>query len=168
MTKFLNPKKMRVLSKYVSFLFFTILVTSCSSDDSSDIDEQRPTITINYDGGFPQACEQLVKGETYIFRAQVSDNQALASYSLDLHHNFDHHTHDDQDVYCETDPIKVAVNPLMYIENFNIEDGLTTYEINIEITIPNDVDTGDYHCAYSVTDETGWQSRTSVDIKIVE
>ncbi|MEE3225919.1 MAG: DUF4625 domain-containing protein [Bacteroidota bacterium] len=30
------------------------------------------------------------------------------------------------------------------------------------------MDTGDYHCAYSVTDETGWQSRTSIDIKIVE
>lgn len=168
MNKLLNPKKMRLTSKYFTLLFITLLVTSCSSDDSTDIDEQKPTITINYDGGFPQACEQLVKGETYIFKAQVSDNRALASYSLNLHHNFDHHTHDDQDVHCETDPIKVAVNPLTYIENFNIEGGLTTYEINLEITIPNDVDTGDYHCAYSVTDETGWQSRTSVDIKIVE
>ena len=54
------------------------------------------------------------------------------------------------------------------MENFNIEEGLTTYEIDISITIPNDIDTGDYHCAYSVTDATGWQSRTSIDIKIIE
>jgi hypothetical protein len=54
------------------------------------------------------------------------------------------------------------------MENFEIEGGLSTYEINISITIPDDIDTGDYHCSYSVTDETGWQSRTSVDIKIID
>ena len=42
------------------------------------------------------------------------------------------------------------------------------YEIKHEITIPKDIDTGDYHCQISVTDITGWQSRTSVDIKITE
>ena len=36
------------------------------------------------------------------------------------------------------------------------------------VSVPNDVDPGDYHCGFSVTDVTGWQSRTSVDIKIAE
>lgn len=54
------------------------------------------------------------------------------------------------------------------MENYTIEGELTSYEIHILITIPDDIDTGDYHCAYSVTDETGWQSRTSVDIKVIE
>ena len=159
---------MRLISIYFKLLLITLLMTSCSSDDSTDIDEQKPTISINYDDGFPQACEQLVKGETYIFKALVTDNKALAAYGLDIHSNFDHHTHDDQEGDCDLDPIKEGVNPLLYLESFSIEGGPTTYEINIEITIPNDVDTGDYHCAYSVTDETGWQSRTSVDIKIVD
>ncbi|MBF8150755.1 DUF4625 domain-containing protein [Winogradskyella sp. F6397] len=158
---------MRSILKYFNLLFIALFIISCSSDDSVDIDEQKPTISINYNEGFPQACEQLVRGETYTFKAQVSDNLALASYSLDLHHNFDHHTHDDQDVYCETEPIKAAVNPFIYMESFSIENAPTSYEINIVITIPNDIDTGDYHCAYSVTDETGWQSRTSIDIKII-
>jgi len=159
---------MKLISKYFNLLIITLLITSCSSDDSASIDEQKPTISINYNEGFPQACEQLVKGETYIFKAQLTDNKALASYSLDLHNNFDHHTHDDQGEVCDLEPIKDAVNPFIYMENFNIEGGLTTYEINISITIPDDIDTGNYHCSYSVTDETGWQSRTSVDIKIVE
>ncbi|WP_458627189.1 DUF4625 domain-containing protein [Winogradskyella sp. PC D3.3] len=159
---------MRFSSKYFRLLFIFMFISSCSSDDSVDIDEQKPTISINYADGFPQACEQLVKGETYIFKAKVSDNKALASYSLDLHNNFDHHTHDDQGETCDLEPIKEAVNPLIYMENFTIEGGLTTYEINISITIPNDIDTGDYHCAYSVTDETGWQSRTSIDVKIID
>ena len=153
------------------YLFYSLLllfVVSCSSSDDTEIDEEKPTITINYTDGFPQACEILERGQTYIFKALATDNVALAAYSLDLHHNFDHHTHDDQDAECELDDIKSAVNPLIYMENFSIENGGQSYELSITIDIPNDIDTGDYHCSYSVTDETGWQSRTSIDIKIVE
>ncbi|WP_308992499.1 DUF4625 domain-containing protein [Mariniflexile litorale] len=159
---------MRIISKYSCFLLFIFLLASCSSDDSVKKDEQKPTITINYNEGFPQACAQLVKGETYNFKAKVADNQALASYSLDIHHNFDRHTHDDQGEKCELEEVKQAINPFIFMENYHIESGLTSYEINITLTIPHNIDTGDYHCAYSVTDETGWQSRTSVDIKIID
>jgi len=159
---------MKSTLKYIYFLSLIILSTACSDNDSIDKDEEKPTITINYSNGFPQACEQLVKGETYTFKAQVTDNKALASYSLDIHNNFDHHTHDDQGEQCDLEPTKNAVNPLIFMENYSIDGGLTSYEISISLTIPNDIDTGDYHCSYSVTDETGWQSRTSIDIKIIE
>lgn len=159
---------MKITLKYVFFLSLFAIITSCSSDDSNDKDEEKPTISINYTQGFPQPCVQLVKGETYNFRAQVTDNKALASYSLDLHHNFDHHTHDDQEGECNLYPVKQAVNPFIYMENFTVPEGSTSYEINVSLTIPDDIDTGDYHCAYSVTDQTGWQSRTSIDIKIVD
>lgn len=152
----------------ITLVFSSLFIASCSSDNDSVRDEERPTITINYNAGFPQACETLQRGETYTFTARATDNQALASYSLDLHHNFDHHTHDDQGATCALSPEKEAVNPLIYMENFSLANRPTEYEIQIEVSIPEDIDTGDYHCSYSVTDETGWQSRTSVDIKIVE
>ncbi|WP_339714688.1 DUF4625 domain-containing protein [uncultured Kriegella sp.] len=158
---------MKFKAKYFYFLFI-VLLASCSSDDGIDKDEEKPTISINYNEGFPHGCEELVRGETYEFRAMVTDNQALASYGIDIHHNFDHHTHDDQVGECDLEPKRDAVNPLIFMENYAIEDGLTSYEINIRIVIPIDADTGDYHCSYSITDATGWQSRTSVDIKIVE
>ena len=151
-----------------SFLFCFLFLTSCSSDDSVTKDEQKPTISINYNGGFPKACNQLKKGETYVFKAQVTDNSALASYSLDIHHNFDHHTHDDQGEQCDLEAIKQAVKPFIFMENFAIENEVTKYEININLTIPTNIDAGDYHCAYSVTDKTGWQSRTSIDISIID
>tara|TARA_R110002049_G_scaffold93815_5_gene231585 strand:- start:2294 stop:2773 length:480 start_codon:yes stop_codon:yes gene_type:complete len=153
--------------KHIYFFLLVSLIVSCSSEDSPDKDEDKPSISINYNEGFPQACAQLVKGQTYNFRAQVTDNTSLASYNLNIHHNFDHHTHDDQGAICELEPVKQAINPLIYMENFSIENGVTSYEINISVTIPDTIDTGDYHCAYSVTDATGWQSRTSIDIKIV-
>ncbi|RTE53362.1 DUF4625 domain-containing protein [Arenibacter aquaticus] len=155
-------------TKYIFILFLSLVFTSCTTDDNTKKDEQKPTISINYDEGFPQGCSQLVRGETYSFRAMVTDDVELASYSLDIHHNFDHHTHDDQEGSCSLDPKKTATDPWIFIENYSIEDGLTTYEINLSLTIPNDIDTGDYHCSFSVIDETGWQSRTSVDIKIIE
>lgn len=166
--RYLNLLKMKFPAKYFYLLFSALILVSCSSSDSTDIDEEKPTITIDYNDGFPQACQQLVRGETYTFRARVTDNKALASYSLDIHNNFDHHTHDDQGAQCELDEVKQAEAPFVYMENFTIENGVTSYEINISLTIPDDIDTGDYHCSYSVTDETGWQSRTSIDIKIVE
>jgi uncharacterized membrane protein len=57
---------------------------------------------------------------------------------------------------------------MIFMENHTIENGGTSYEINLTVAIPNDIDIGDYHCAFSVTDATGWQSRTSIDIKIVD
>ena len=163
-----KPYKMKLIFKYFYFLSAIMLTISCSNSDDIDKDEEKPTITVNYNEGFPQGCTQLSRGETYFFRAQVTDNKKLASYSLNIHNNFDHHTHDDQVTECNLEDIKQAINPLLIIENYAIEGNLTSYEINIPITIPSDIDTGDYHCAYSVTDETGWQSRTSIDIKIIE
>ncbi|SIQ63919.1 protein of unknown function [Maribacter ulvicola] len=159
---------MKSTFKYLYFLSFILLITACSSDDSTEIDEEKPTITVNYTTGFPQGCAFLTRGETYNFRAMVTDNSQLAAYSIDIHHNFDHHTHDDQVRDCNLGALQQAENPLIFVENYTIAGSKTSYEINIPVTIPNDIDTGDYHCAYSVTDATGWQSRTSIDIKIVE
>ena len=165
--RFLNYNEMKRKQTYFYLLSSLLLILSCSSDDNA-IDEEKPTITINYDEGFPQACEELERGQTYNFKAKITDNKGLSSYSLDIHNNFDHHTHDDQLGGCVLDEKKDADNPLLVMDSYSIDEGGTAYEINLSITIPNDVDTGDYHCSYSVIDETGWQSRTSVDIKIVE
>lgn len=159
---------MKAFYKLLSMLAATILLFACSNSDDTTIDEEKPTISVNYDEGFPKACEEIQKGQSYTFRAMVTDNMELAAYSLNIHHNFDHHTHDDQGAQCELSPIKTAVNPMIFMENHSIENGGTSYEINLTVTIPSDIDTGDYHCAFSVTDATGWQSRTSIDIKIVE
>lgn len=161
---------MKTNFKLLSIVFFGLLIitTSCSDDDNDEKDTVKPTITINYNGGFPQACEQLQRGQTYTFKAQTTDNFALAAYSIDIHNNFDHHTHDDQEEECVHDPVKTAVNPLLILDNYTISGDLKSYEISIEVEIPNDVDTGDYHCQFSVTDQTGWQTQTSVDIKIIE
>jgi len=161
---------MKIKFNLFAILFFGLLIisTSCSDDDNDEKDTEKPTITINYNGGFPLACEQLERGQTYTFKAKVTDNFALAAYSIDIHNNFDHHTHDDQEGDCDHHADKNAVNPLLILNNYTISEDLKSYEISVDINIPNGIDTGDYHCQFSVTDQTGWQSQTSVDIKIIE
>ena len=145
--------------------FFVLALVSCTE---TEIDEEKPTITVNYASGFPQTCENLSRGQSYTIKAKVADNLELASYSVEMHHNFDHHTHDDQQGACELEPIKAAVNPLVFSGSERIPEGLTNYELEIDLIISDGVDIGDYHLALSVTDVTGWQARTSVDVKIVE
>lgn len=148
-------------------LMLLVGILSCTKDDNkTEKDTEKPAITINYDGGFPKSCEELERGKTYTFKVQVSDNVGLASYAIEIHHNFDHHTHDDQGSNCELEPVKSPKNPFKHLESYSIESKPKKYEISQEIIIPDDVDTGNYHCQISVIDLTGWQSRTSVDIKI--
>ncbi|WBX77205.1 DUF4625 domain-containing protein [Tenacibaculum ovolyticum] len=156
---------MNLFKKTIFTLFFSLLLINCSSD-SENIDQEKPTITINYDNGFPKSCTVLEKGKQYTIKVKVSDNIALAKYAIDIHHNFDHHTHDDQGSLCELNPIKTPISPLIFMENYNIDNERKEYEISQSITIPTNIDSGDYHCQISVIDITGWQSRTSVDIKI--
>ncbi|MGG6230327.1 DUF4625 domain-containing protein [Tenacibaculum sp. SDUM215027] len=156
---------MKLLKITCVLLLLTILNISCSSE-SEEPDTEKPTITINYNEGFPKSCTVLEKGKEYTIRVKVSDNIALATYAIDIHHNFDHHTHDDQGSSCELSPIKDPVSPLIFMKNYTIDNNRKEYEIVQNITIPTDIDSGDYHCQISVIDVTGWQSRTSVDIKI--
>ncbi|WP_010136428.1 DUF4625 domain-containing protein [Ochrovirga pacifica] len=157
------------LTQKISFLAITLfLFNACSSDSDIDKDLEKPTLTIQFDEAFPKACEQLQRGQTYTFKAKATDNVGLVAYSIDVHHNFDHHTHDDQGVECDLGPIKTPVNPFLFKKNFTLEQQPTAYELSITVEIPNNIDVGDYHCAYSITDQTGWQTQTSIDIKIIE
>ena len=90
--KFYNLWRQLLLS------LFVLALVSCTE---TEIDEEKPTITVNYAGGFPQTCEDLSRGQSYTIKAKVTDNLELASYSIEMHHNFDHHTHDDQEGACQ-------------------------------------------------------------------
>ncbi|WP_062058891.1 DUF4625 domain-containing protein [Aquimarina longa] len=150
------------------FIFSAFILIGCSKDDEDQKDLDKPTITVAYKDGFPKSCTTLKKGQEHIISVKVSDNLELASYGIDVHNNFDHHTHDDQGTKCDLNPVKSPKNPFVYLENKPIQGKVKQFEIKHILKIPADIDTGDYHCQISVVDITGWQSRTSIDIKIVD
>lgn len=150
----------------VLFLAFgcLLLVGGCSDDES--IDTTYPVISVDFTEAFPKQCSGINKGEMFTFKARFTDNAGLGSFSLDVHHNFDHHTHSTEVNDCDMDPVKVFVKPFLMIKNYSIPDGLREYEADVDIEVPGDVDSGDYHLMILLTDKAGWQSIKGLSIKI--
>jgi len=60
----------------------------------------------------------------------------------------------------------VPVNPFYYNESFTIPAGSKSFTAERSVSVPTDVDKGDYHFMVKLTDKEGWQSWQSVSVKI--
>ncbi|MCG8581760.1 MAG: DUF4625 domain-containing protein, partial [Bacteroidales bacterium] len=98
---------------------------------------------------------------------------------LNIHHNFDHHTHGNHQEVCELNPRLSSseieeTNP--YLNNWSAklpttsEVSLDTFfvlpKVNPENGLP--FTGGDYHVILYVTDNGGNQSFSSISIKVIE
>ena len=155
-------KKIQFLLGVLALAF----ISSCSSD-TAEIDTEYPVIDITGANAFPIQCSAIERGQTITFKATFNDNVALGSYSLDIHHNFDHHTHSTEVTSCYMEAVKKPIKPMLFINNYTIPDGLKSYEATAQITIPADVDPGDYHFMIRLTDKEGWQTLKGLSIKIL-
>lgn len=116
----------------------------------------------------PIDCQVYHRGETIPFSYVFTDNDELGKYNIEVHHNFDHHTHSTSATTCSMDDVKEAQNPWVFNQDFNIPDGQKSFSAREDIKIPTNIDTGDYHFMIRLTDKAGWQQIKSVAIKIVE
>ncbi|HEY9257955.1 DUF4625 domain-containing protein [Chitinophaga sp.] len=158
---------MKKIISCVLLLATILLLSNCSKDKDTPIDTTYPEINITTPDAFPKQCSILKRGEKIVFRAMLSDNAQLGSVSLDIHHNFDHHTHSTEVESCGLDPKKSPVTPFLFIQSFPIPAGLKTYQPAIDITVPANVDPGDYHFMIRLTDKEGWQTIKGLSIKII-
>lgn len=162
-------KTLRFLSV---FIIISFILNSC---EENDIDREKPTIDLSVQDAFPVNCDILYFGESFVFKALFSDNAELGSnraYSIDIHNNFDHHSHSTEVIECDLDPVKEPVNPWLYIESFDIPVGLDVFETDLSISIPSgdsegNYDEGDYHFFISLTDKEGWSVQKGLSIKIL-
>ena len=60
---------------------------------------------------FPENCAILYRGESFSFQATFTDNIELGNYNVEVHNNFDHHSHSTEAEECELEPKKEAVKP---------------------------------------------------------
>ncbi len=159
-------KNMNIFKTGLIAVGLLVLITSCSSDDSTSVDEEYPTI--NLAETYPETCTELQRGKTITAKITVDDNVELGSVSLDIHNDFDHHNHSTEIEECSLDPQKEPDNPFKYIISIPIPEGQDHYVIEKDIDIPADVDPGDYHFMIRVTDKAGWQTMKGLSIKIKE
>jgi|SRR5690606_4709388 len=151
------------------FLAFGILslALACSENNDGTADTEYPVIDASFTESFPQQCSVVKRGKMLVFRARFTDNVALGSFTVNVHNNFNHHSHTTEYGECADDPEeKTPVDPFTYNKSFDIPGAPRTYEAELEITIPDDVDPGDYHFEIRVVDQTGWQTLRGLSIKI--
>jgi hypothetical protein len=141
-------------------LIITLVFLGCIKNDGDNQD--KPEITLLS----PAPCDTIYFDVPFTFQIKISDKDGLGNIKMDIHHNFGHHQHSDHEP-CNMDEPKTAVNPYFNEWIFALPSDEKDYIFQTEITFPNDgYDTGDYHFHIYVTDNIGYQSFTSLAIKL--
>lgn len=140
--------------KKINFIFVFAVVTalfSCSSDDNSGTDTQKPTIVIVE----PADGEVLHAGEEIHVDIDFLDNVALASYKIDIHFAGDGHSHEKS----MEDHIKWAY------ETNGLLSGKED-SVHLHIPVPENTEEGEYHFGVYATDKAGNQNVVWIEIDI--
>lgn len=161
---------MKKIGLIIASAVFVCFLASCDDDET---DTEKPVIDLTIQDAFPLNGDTLYFGEAFTLKMRFSDNQELGSYSVDLHNNFNHHSHSTEVDEVALDPVKTPVNPYTLIQDYTLPSEITIYETALEIEIPDSnsdgvkYDDGDYHFMVSLTDHEGWSVNKGLSIKIL-
>lgn len=147
----------------MAFSIFALAAVSCSKDK----DLRKPEIVASEEAS-PQNCQAYKKGTVIPFRSTFLDDRELGNFNIEIHNDFDHHTHSTEAGDCKLDARKAPVNPWVYNRDFTIPAGRKIFQAELEIPIPSDADPGDYHFMIRLTDKSGWQQLKSVTLKLTD
>jgi len=115
----------------------------------------------------PVPCDTLYYGETFVFQINVNDADGLGNVKMDLHNNFGHHQHGDH-APCALDEPKTPIKPYFNEWIFSLPDNKNEFTLNEQIFLSNDnYDIKDYHFHIYATDKFGYQSFTTLTVKIL-
>ena len=158
---------MKTMTK-TNYLTLLLCALGACSSPSQDKDMTPPEILPIPEQTSPVNCDTYHRGGVISFDYAFTDDVELGSYNLEIHNNFDHHTHSTEAADCPQEPVKAPVNAWVYNQNYVIPAGKKMYDAYEEIKIPEDVDPGEYHFMIRLTDASGWQTLKSVSIRLAE
>lgn len=115
------------------------VVSACEDDES---DTEKPVISLLE----PAEGDLLQVGKTIHFEMDLSDNEMLDSYKVDIHTNFDGHTH------------SRATEDFTFSQSWDVSGKRNTTIHHHEIMIPADATPGKYHFMVYCTDASGNES----------
>ncbi len=151
-------------TRNIILIALSCLLAACQPDER---DMDKPCIIDYGNATCPADCETFNLSDTIHFCYRFTDNEELGNYNIEIHNNFDHHTHSTSAADCEQEAEKTPVNPWHYNKDFSIPGGNNDYTARIDIPIPADADPGDYHFMTRLTDAAGWQQLRSVAIRLM-
>jgi len=155
--------------------YFTLLIVALlflNACDDNEIDTEKPSVDLTITDAFPISCDTLYFDEPFTVKALLTDNVELGSYNIDIHNNFDQHTHSTEFESCTLDAIKTAVNPYVFIQDYTIPTASAEYTTEVLMTFPSSdgtdlYDEGDYHFQITVIDKEGWSTLVGLNVKIL-
>ena len=141
---------------------------ACSSYDDNDLrDMTQPVISEQGITANPVECQQYQPGEVIPFCYVFTDNVELGKFNIEIHNNFDHHTHSGSAIECEMDEKKEAgAKAWVFNRGYIIPTCQRTYTARVDIPIPANAETCDYHFMIRLSNRAGWQSLKAVAIKV--
>ena len=161
-------KKTKInMKKYFLSLSLLCALCACSSSDENTKDMTYPVINTTDIVAIPTDCDVFKPGDVIPVSFLFTDDTELGSYNIEIHNNFDHHTHSTSSVECSMEEGKKPVKPWVFNQDYTIPAGMQSFNARHDITIPADIDTGDYHFMVRLTDRAGWQQLHAVAIKIL-
>jgi len=157
---------MKSILFYTGILILAIAMSSCVEE--KDTEKEKPILELIS----PNPCDTLYFGEAFHFRVNINDNTGLGNISMDMHNNFGHHSHGLHES-CNIDPPKDAVIPFSDSWIFSLPPAQKKYLFDTLLSLPDmkndstEYDTGDYHFHIYITDNDGYLSFTSLDVKVL-
>lgn len=153
-----------------TILSFTLLCALCACSSAEENESRDMTLPVISEEGIvanPIECQEYHPGDVLPVQYVFTDNVELGNYNIEVHNNFDHHTHSGSAVECELEPQKEAgAHAWVFNQDYAIPAGQRSYTARVDIPIPADAETGDYHFMIRLTDRAGWQQLKAVAIKI--
>ncbi|MFR8836740.1 MULTISPECIES: DUF4625 domain-containing protein [Bacteroides] len=130
-------------------IYFTailvISVLAFFSCDKEDSDTTKPVIDLHE----PAEGQALLIGSKkgVHFEMDLSDNIMLKSYKIDIHNNFDHHSHGRTRAEGGI--------PFVFNRSYDVSNKKNVHIHHHDIVIPADATPGDYHLMVYCTDAAG-------------
>ena len=176
-------KKYLFLSLITTLTFISVIITFNSCNNPKDL-----TPPVIEDSGFlPADCDIYYLGDTIQVHFVCSDNSELGNFNIEIHNNFDHHSHGTSSVDCDDEDEEHehghehgeedhdhdhehehVEGAWVYNQDYAIARGLQCDTVDLQIVVPDDVLEGDYHFMLRLTDRAGWQSIKTVPIHLHE
>ncbi|MBR1878804.1 MAG: DUF4625 domain-containing protein [Paludibacteraceae bacterium] len=132
-------------------------------------------------GFLPADCDIYYLGDTIQVHFVCSDDTELGNFNIEIHNNFDHHTHGTSSVDCDGEEgddhhhdgdeeheheHEAVEGAWVFNQDYAIVRGLSSDTVDIAIPVPADVLEGDYHFMLRLTDRAGWQTLKAVAIHL--
>jgi len=176
-------------------MFFGLMMTmiivcvlgfvACGDDDDKDMTAPKITDKSAANPSFvanPINCQEYQPGEVIPFRYIFEDDVELGSFNIEVHSNFDHHSHsteaDDHDhegAECEEHNHEHGGGEpegdgeaWYFNKDYSIPAGQKTYEARLDIPIPANAKHGAYHFMVKLTDKAGFSTHKALSIIIEE